>query len=179
MREATRGVGVAGDGVPMVLWGLSIGAWCRQLSFERTRAGSGAPARCGPPRRDGCWRISWWCGGIPPLPPTPRWRGWSARGFVAGVGEARVGGEPQWVSILARDGRSRGANVGLQLSAFVPFSLYCVPAKGACLLCNLQPNRGTFTLFQLGLAGEFTIRILCSALCWNWFPSSLNVTKKG
>lgn len=34
MREATRGLGVAGDEVPMALWGLSIGVWCRQLSFE-------------------------------------------------------------------------------------------------------------------------------------------------
>lgn len=34
MREATRGLGVAGDEVPMALWGSSIGVWCRQLSFE-------------------------------------------------------------------------------------------------------------------------------------------------
>lgn len=92
---------------------------------------------------------------LPFLPPRTGVAG--ARGFVAGVGEAQ-GIEPQWVSILAR-GREVPRNVGCNSSqVFVTF--FCIPAKGACLLCNLQPNRGSSALFQLGHAGEFTARVL-------------------
>lgn len=158
MREATRGLGVAGDEVPMALWGLSIGVWCRQLSFEDQSWEWGTSAMRATKTR---WMLENFLvrrNSSPFLPPRTGVAG--ARGFVAGVGGLGLGargsgGEPQWVQGTGDPAQltSAATLLGFFLVLFSgPF--FWIPAKGACLFCNLPPNRGDFTLFQLGHARE-------------------------
>lgn len=137
----------------MALWGLSIGVWCRQLSFEDQSWEWGTSAMRATKTR---WMLENFLvrrNSSPFLPPRTGVAG--ARGFVAGVGGGSGWGEPQWVQGTGDPAHLTSAATLLSFFLFLFFVLFfCIPAKGACLFSNLPPNRGNFTLFQLGHAGE-------------------------
>lgn len=138
----------------MALWGLAIGVWCRQLSFEDQSSEWGTSAMRATKTR---WMLENFLvrrNSSPSSHPAPAWLEPGVSLLVWGrLRGLSHSGFPSW------QGTGGPAQRRLQLfSVFVTF--FCIPAKGACLLCNLQPSRGSSALFQLGHAGEFTARVL-------------------